>query len=130
LKNGADVNAGGEKYDNALQAASAKGFENIFQLVFGKRANFNFAVAGWNEVIIRLLKEKGADVNAVGGNYVRQVASANWRANIVQLLSLLENGANLDAVGRNYSSVLQGASTKGRENIGPLLSEEGADDNA
>ena len=59
LKTGADVNAEGGKYGNALQAASY----------------------GGNEVMVRLLLEKGANVNAEGGEYgnALQAASYAWQ---------------------------------------------------
>src|SRR5258708_8974184 len=47
VDNGADVNAQGGNYDNALYAASSGGHEQI----------------------VRLLVDNGADVNAQGGNY-------------------------------------------------------------
>jgi ankyrin repeat protein len=46
LENGAEVNAEGGEYGNALQAASFRG----------------------NEAIVKLLLENGAEVNAEGGN--------------------------------------------------------------
>jgi ankyrin repeat protein len=46
LENGAEVNAEGGEYGNALQAASF----------------------GGNEAIVKLLLENGAEVNAEGGN--------------------------------------------------------------
>lgn len=47
LSKGAEVNAQGGQYDNALQAASARGHGNI----------------------VDALLSKGADMNAYGGDY-------------------------------------------------------------
>jgi ankyrin repeat protein len=47
LEKGADINAQGGEYGNALQAASAEG----------------------HKTVVRLLLEKGADTNAQGGEY-------------------------------------------------------------
>ena len=47
LNKGADVNAQGGEYGNALQVASYRG----------------------HEAVVRLLLDKGADVNAQGGRY-------------------------------------------------------------
>ncbi|EXL65189.1 hypothetical protein FOPG_18575 [Fusarium oxysporum f. sp. conglutinans race 2 54008] len=71
--NGADVNAEGGEYGNALQAASH----------------------GGNLEIVRLLLDKGADVNAQGGVYgnALQAASSEGYLEIVQLLNL--NGAKM-----------------------------------
>ncbi|KAH9207858.1 hypothetical protein DL95DRAFT_312889, partial [Leptodontidium sp. 2 PMI_412] len=76
LEKGADVNAQGGRYGNALQAASAQGHETI-------------AV---------LLLEKGADVNAQGGKYgnALQAASAGGHETIAALL--LQKGAIISGV--------------------------------
>ncbi|KAJ5625207.1 hypothetical protein N7510_001516 [Penicillium lagena] len=54
LEKGADVNAQGGRYGNALQAASFGGYERI----------------------VRLLLEKGAGVNAQGGSYDNELFAA------------------------------------------------------
>ncbi|KIN00563.1 hypothetical protein OIDMADRAFT_29653 [Oidiodendron maius Zn] len=71
LKKGADVNAQGGKFGNALQAAVARG----------------------SKAIVRLLLEWGADVNAQGGLYnnALEAASVKGKNTIVELL--LEKGA-------------------------------------
>ena len=73
LKEGADVNAQGGYYGNALQAASNNGHKEIVQL----------------------LLERGADVYAWGVNYgnALQAASNEGHEEIVQLL--LETGADV-----------------------------------
>jgi len=75
LASGADVNAQGGRYGNALQAASVKSHEGI----------------------VKLLLEKSADVNAQGGNYgnALQAASAKSHEGIVKLL--LEKSADVNA---------------------------------
>jgi ankyrin repeat protein len=62
---GAGVNAAGEEYSNALQAASAEG----------------------HDAVVQLQPEKGADVNAQGREYsnVLQAASYKGRVAVVQL---------------------------------------------
>jgi ankyrin repeat protein len=71
LEKGADVNAQGGHYGNALQAASVKS----------------------NEAVVRLLLEKGADVNAQRGHYgnALKAASAHRQRAVVKLL---ENSVN------------------------------------
>ena len=66
LGKGADVNAQGGHYGNALQAASAGGDEKVVELLLGK----------------------GADVNAQGGYYgtALQAASVRGHEKVVELL--------------------------------------------
>ncbi|KAH7201289.1 hypothetical protein DER44DRAFT_440639 [Fusarium oxysporum] len=75
---GADVNAQGGFYGNALQVASFQG----------------------NRDIVQLLLAKGADVNAQGGEYgnALQAASFNGNRDVVQLL--LDKGAYVNTQGR------------------------------
>jgi ankyrin repeat domain-containing protein 50 len=70
LDRGADVNAQGGRYSNALQAASA----------------------GGDEKVVQLLLDKGADVNVQGGHYgnALQAASAGGHEKVV-----LPSGAQL-----------------------------------
>ena len=105
LKAGADVNAEGGRYGNALQAASAQGHDKI----------------------VALLLDKGADVNAEGEVYgnALQAASAAGHDKIVALL--LDKGADVNAKGGDYGNALQAASGRGHDKIVALLLSEGAD---
>ncbi|KAE9390339.1 ankyrin [Gymnopus androsaceus JB14] len=80
LEKGANPNAQGGHYGNALQAAVAEESEPIVKLLLEKGADPNaqggfygnalqIAVADENEPIVKLLLEKGADANAQGGDY-------------------------------------------------------------
>ena len=74
LENGAEVNAEGGEYGNALQAASY----------------------GGNEAIVKLLLENGAEVNAEGGEYGNALqAAASYKGNEAIVKLLLENGAEM-----------------------------------
>jgi len=108
LQSGAEVNAQGGYYGNALQAASQ----------------------GGHEAIVRLLLQSGADVNAQGGVYCNalQAASQNGHEGIVR--SLLQSGADVNAQGGEYGNALQAASYVGHEGIVRLLLQSGADVNA
>ena len=108
LEMGADVNAQGGRYGNALQAA----------------------VDGGNEAIAKVLIEKGANANAQGGYYgnALQAASMRGHGTIAQLL--IEKGADVNAQGRKYGNALVAASNEGHEAIAKLLIEKGADVNA
>ncbi|KAJ5640171.1 uncharacterized protein N7484_008033 [Penicillium longicatenatum] len=77
-----------------------------------------------------MLLERGADVNAQGGEYgnALQAASSRGHQEIVQML--LERGADIDAQGGKYSNALQAASSRGHQEIVQMLLERGADVNA
>ena len=108
IETGADVNARGGFYGNALQAASFMGHQKI----------------------VHLLLDKGADVNAQGGQYgsALQVASFKGHQQIVQIL--LDAGADVNAKGGEYGSAVQAASNEGHQKIVEILLDTGADVNA
>ena len=80
ISKGADVNAQGGQYGNALQAASQGGFREI----------------------VLLLLANGADVNAQGGEYGNALQAAS-RFREIRLL-LLANGADTNAGGSSFSN--------------------------
>ncbi|KAL2848944.1 ankyrin repeat-containing domain protein [Aspergillus pseudodeflectus] len=94
-----------ELHDNALQAASAKSHQEI----------------------VKLLLDKGADINVQGGEYgnALQAASFGGHQKIIQLL--LEKGADINAQGGHYGNALQAASLQGHTEIVCLLLDKGAD---
>ncbi|KAF2142278.1 uncharacterized protein K452DRAFT_250214 [Aplosporella prunicola CBS 121167] len=89
LDKGADVNAQGGTYGNALQAASSLGHEKIVQMLLDKGADVNAqggrygntlqaASFGGHEKIVQMLLEKDADVNAQGGEYDNALYAASY----------------------------------------------------
>ncbi|SLM37709.1 ankyrin repeat domain containing protein [Lasallia pustulata] len=70
LDKGADVNAQGGRYGNALQAASERG----------------------NNKVVQMLLDKGADVNAQGGRYGNALQAASERGNNEVVRMLLDKG--------------------------------------
>ncbi|KAJ5642275.1 hypothetical protein N7490_006275 [Penicillium lividum] len=141
LENGAEVNAQGGFYGNALQAASYEGHDKIVQLLLEKGAEVNAqggacgnalqaaSLRGY-DTTVQLLLEKGAEVNAQGGYYgnALQAASIKGHDKIVQLL--LEKGAEVNAQGGYYGNALYTASIKGHDKIVQLLLDKGAEVNA
>ncbi|EXK26982.1 hypothetical protein FOMG_16421 [Fusarium oxysporum f. sp. melonis 26406] len=137
---GADVNAQGGEYGNALQAASYNGNRDVVQLLLDKGADVN-ARGGWHgnalqaalneghQEVAQLLLDKGADVNARGIEYgnALQTASCKGNRDIVQLL--LDKGADVSAQGGRYGNALQAASFKGNRDVVQLLLDKGADVN-
>ncbi|ETS74464.1 hypothetical protein PFICI_14330 [Pestalotiopsis fici W106-1] len=110
LMQGADVNAKGGLYGNALQAAVSRGNE---------------------EVVKRLLKY-GADVNAQGGSYGSALQAALYRGKEEITKLLFEGGTSVDGQGRRYINSIQAAAavSEASEDMIDLLLHRGADINA
>ncbi|KAJ7253943.1 ankyrin repeat-containing domain protein [Mycena rebaudengoi] len=108
LESGADMNADGGEYGNALQAASCLGHIEV----------------------VRLLLESGADVNAEVEEYdsALEIALARGQMDIVN--QLLESGAHMNVQGGQYGNALQAASLWGHIEVARLLFESGAHVNA
>ena len=140
LENGAEVNAQGGYYGNALQAASSGGHEGIVKVLLQKGAEVNAqgglfgnalqaASSGDHEGIVKVLLEKGAEVNAQEdyyGNALQAAASGGYEG-IVKVL--LEKGAEVNAQGGRYGNALQAASYGGHEAIVQVLLEKEAEVN-
>lgn len=107
LENGADHHKGGRsRHWSALHAASKIGHERI----------------------VRMLLNKGADVNAKTlSETALYTASENGHERIVQIL--LEKGADVDAKGSYSVTPLYIASYRGYDGIVKMLLEKGADVN-
>jgi ankyrin repeat protein len=81
-------------------------------------------------MVVRLLLDKGADINVQGGDYgnALQAASANGHEMIVRLL--LDKGADINAQGGHHGNALQAALQGGHQTVVRLLVDKGADINA
>jgi Ankyrin repeats (3 copies) len=88
LKNGANVNAQGGHYDNALQAAAAGGYEKVVEQLL--------------------------HVNAQGGHYGRGLHTAASRGYEKVVEQLLQATADINALGKCYSDALDGAAEGGQ----------------
>lgn len=105
LEEGANVNAEGGRYGNALQAAVLE--EHIETILF--------------------LLENGAHVNADGGTYgnaLQAAAYLGWKE-VASLL--LEKGADINAEGGKYGTALQAAAVTGKGEMVAFLLANGAD---
>jgi ankyrin repeat protein len=141
IERGADVNAQGGRYGNALQAASANGHTEVATLLIERGADVNAqdgeygsaiqaALANGHTEVATLLIERGADVNAQAGEYggsALQAVLANGHTEVATLL--IERGADVNAQGGWYGSALQAALAKGHTEVATLLIERGADIN-
>ena len=105
LDAGADVNAQGGVYGNALQAASY----------------------GGDEQVMKLLLDAGADVNAQGGDYGNALQAASHGGHEQVMKLLLNAGADVNAQGGVYGNALQAALYGGHEQVMKLLLDAGAD---
>ncbi|KAI1174175.1 ankyrin repeat-containing domain protein [Nemania sp. FL0916] len=145
LEKGADVNARGGRYGNALQAACSHDQEHIqlVTLLIENSANVNSQGGFYGNALqaactgeriekletVKLLVENGADVNAQGGFYGNALQAACTgdkfeKLEIVKLL--LENKANIHARGGEYGGPLCAACSFGNIKIARLLIRKGA----
>jgi ankyrin repeat domain-containing protein 50 len=80
-----------------------------------------------NEDVIRLLLERGADINAQGGYYGNALQAAATCRNEDVIRLLLDRGADINAQGGCYGNALQAAAAKyGSEGVVRLLLDKGA----
>jgi ankyrin repeat protein len=141
IERGANVNAQGGGYGNALQAASAKGNKYIATLLLANGADPNArggvygnalqaALVYCSRDIVALLLNEGADVNAQGGSYGNALQAASLDASTDMVTLLLEKGAKVNARGGHYETAIHAALAKGNEDVATLLLANGADPNA
>jgi ankyrin repeat protein len=135
---GADVNAQGGKYGNALQAASFEGYEKVVQMLIDEGADIKAQSGSYGNALqaasygghkkgVQMLIDAGADINAQSGNYdnALQAASVGGHEKVVQIL--IDAGADIKAQGGEYGNALQAASFGGHEKIVQILMDAGAD---
>ena len=125
LDNGAEVNIQGGHFGDALQAA-----------VVGLLDRDSHYASGIREYIIRLLLERGTDINAKGGGYYGDALTAAEAIGEFPIIGLLlENGAMRNTipevrpglhVGHHYEwTALHSASNFGRVEVVEVLLERG-----
>ncbi|CAN9361213.1 unnamed protein product [Alternaria alternata] len=141
LNKGAEINAQGGHYGNALQAASEGGHEQVVKTLLDAGAEVNAqgghygnalqaASEGGHEQVVKTLLDAGAEVNAQGGDYgnALQAASEGGYEQVVK--TLLDAGAKVNAQGGYYGNALQAASIGGHEQVVKMLLDAGAKVNA
>ncbi|KAJ1325412.1 ankyrin repeat domain-containing protein 50 [Microdochium nivale] len=144
---GADVNAQGGHYGNALQLLCAyRGSRQLSYLFLDAGANVNAQGGKYgnalqavcqtgrgNEQVVRLLLDAGANVNAQGGKYgnALQAVCQTGKGNEQVVWLLLDAGVDVNAQGGRYGNALQAAcSKKDNGQLIQLLLNAGADVNA
>jgi ankyrin repeat protein len=141
LDKGADANAQGGRFGNALCEASARGHEAVVKLLLDKGANANAqgghfsnalyeASVEGHEAVVKLLLDKGANANAQGAHFGNALYAASARGHEAVVKLLLDKGANANAQGGHFSNALYEASVEGHEAVVKLLLDKGADANA
>jgi ankyrin repeat protein len=141
LDKGADVNAQGGYYGNALQAASERGHEQVVKMLLNKGAKVNAqggrygnalyaASERGHEQVVKILLDKDAKVNAQGAEHCNALQAASARGNEQVVKMLLNKGAEVNAQGGLCSNALQAASARGNEQVVKMLLNKGAEVNA
>lgn len=69
----------------------------------------------------QMLLDKGADVNATGGEYGSALQAASYQGHESVARLLLNNGANVNVSGGEYGSAREIASSRGHEGVTQLL---------
>jgi hypothetical protein len=141
LDRGAEVNAQGGEYGNALQAASRGGFMEVVAMLLDRGANVNAQGGIWGNAlqaalttgsteVVTMLLDRGVDVNAQSGDFgsALQAASRGGFKEIVAML--LDKGADVNAQGGYFGNALIAASLKGCKEIVAMLLDKGANINA
>ena len=140
LDRGADINAPGGFYGNALHAASYQGHIQVVQMLLNQGASINAQGGYYGNAlhaasyqghiqVVQILLDNGADVNAQGGRFgnALQSASIGGHDQVVQLL--LDRGANVNPQGGWHFNPLQAALKEGHDKVVQMLLDKGADVN-
>ncbi|KAF7344727.1 hypothetical protein MVEN_01633400 [Mycena venus] len=124
-----------QEYNKALQAASSSGHTAIVRLLVEKGADINpdgipvlqTASSSGQLDVVRILLDSGADVNAESGEFHTAIHAASYKGHEEIVHFLLDTGADINRLGGRYGSALQAASYGGHTTIVSLLVEKGAD---
>jgi ankyrin repeat protein len=151
IHQGADIDARGGEYGNALQAACFRGYTTVVSVLLDQGADLNAQVGqygnalqaaccGGHEKIVELLLNGGASVNACGT--LQDPHTYIWDYEVFPLYTasifgydeianlLLQSGAKVNEEGGQLSNALQAACFGGHEKVVKTLLKNGADVNA
>jgi ankyrin repeat protein len=128
----------GKVVGNALTIASSNGYPEIVKLLLDKGADVNGQGGQYLQAAssmghienVNILLEKGADVNSQGGEYGNALQAAVIRNHIEIVNILLEKGADVNSQGGQYGNALQAAVNGNHIEIVNILLEKGADVNS
>ncbi|KAJ7261419.1 ankyrin repeat-containing domain protein [Mycena rebaudengoi] len=131
----ADVNAARSKSANPLQATASCDyhFRNSYMSTEGvhvSKEEYHKIDASRRTEIVRLLLEKGADVNVQGGRYGSALQAASKAGHVEIGCILLENGADVLAVGGKFGTALFAAVAGKHIDMVQLLLDNGAEINS
>ncbi|KAJ7291361.1 ankyrin repeat-containing domain protein [Mycena rebaudengoi] len=159
IKHGANVNAAGGSYGNALHVAAAMGHVSVVQELIANgiamntggrqySSALNTALERGHEGVAALLIENGAlhndsalQVSMKGHNIIvlllikkgadtqRRLHDASVIGDIAVVQFLIEHGANVNLQGGKYKTALQAASAEGKVEVVKLLLKHAADVN-
>ncbi|KAF2675923.1 hypothetical protein K458DRAFT_437678 [Lentithecium fluviatile CBS 122367] len=73
-------------------------------------AQYNAASVRGHEAVARLLLDKGADVNAQGGDFGNALQAASYGGHELVVRLLLDKGADVNVQGGGFGNALQAAS--------------------
>jgi hypothetical protein len=79
-----------------------------------------------HEAVVKMLLNKGAEINAQGGRYGNALQAASSRGHEAVVKMLLNKGAEVNAQGGYYGDALQAASARRYREIVKLLVDKGA----
>jgi ankyrin repeat protein len=85
------------------------------------------ATRGGHEAVVKLLIERGANVNAQGGRYGTALQAAAWGGQEAVVKLLIERSANVNAQGGKYGNAIQAAASEGEDAVIGVLICEGVD---
>ncbi|KAJ4341920.1 hypothetical protein N0V95_007105 [Ascochyta clinopodiicola] len=96
----------------------------------GNNTPLTIAAETGQHKMVKLLLNKGADVNAQSGPYSNALQAASYRGNEQAVKMLLDKGAEVNAQGGYYGNALYAALYKGHKQVVRMLFDKGAEVNA
>ena len=138
LAKGANPNAAGGRYGNALQAAACRGHLEVLQVLLTAGADVAISGGDYGNALqgacsyghrrcAALLIMNGADVNAKGGEHATALHGAAFIGHESIAALLIENGAEIDSFDDQHSTPLLCAAREGHYETVRLLLQHGAD---